>query len=154
MMLKLTPGLLKLALNIYPPYLGTGIKIKHIRHDWRYIHVYMKLRWYNRNVMKAHFGGSLYSMVDPHLMLMLINILGPDYIVWDQSANIEFIKPGRGTVHSVFEITDEELETIRERTEQGEKYLPEFTIEILDEDNELVAKIEKVLYVRKRKEAC
>ena len=34
--------------------------------------------------------------VDPIYMLMLLKILGPEYIVWDKSANIRFRKPGKG----------------------------------------------------------
>ncbi len=38
------------------------------------------------------------SMCDPFFMLMLMTRLGPGYVVWDKSASIEFVRPGRGTV--------------------------------------------------------
>ena len=63
--------------NIYPPYLGAGVRVTHISDDFRDVEVEMPLRFYNRNYVGTHFGGSLYSMVDPFYMLMLINILGP-----------------------------------------------------------------------------
>jgi hypothetical protein len=56
----------------------------------------MPLRWYNKNYVGTHFGGSLSAMTDPHYMLMMIQILGREYIVWDQSGTIEYRKPGRG----------------------------------------------------------
>ena len=37
-------------------------------------------------------------MTDPFYMLMLIENLGRDYIVWDKSATIRFRKPGTGTM--------------------------------------------------------
>ncbi|MCG8563637.1 MAG: hypothetical protein MI747_00990 [Desulfobacterales bacterium] len=65
MKMKLTPRLIKWGLNIYGPFVGAGIKMEYIAQDWRSARVSMKLRWYNRNIMGVHFGGSLYAMVDP-----------------------------------------------------------------------------------------
>lgn len=151
--MKVTPKLLKLMLNLYPPYLGTGIKINHISEDWREIHISMSLRWFNQNAVGTHFGGSLYSMVDPHLMLLLIQLLGKEYWVWDKSAEIEFIKASSKPVKSKITISSDNLEEIRHRTDTGEKYLPEFVIEIRDDANELVATIRKILYVRRKRTA-
>ena len=148
--MRLTPPLFRFILNLYGPYLGAGIRTDHISADWRSIRVSMKLRWYNRNAVGTHFGGSLYSMVDPHLMLMLMNILGSGYVVWDKSATIDFLRPGRGRVHADFTITDNDLEKIRINTGSGGRYLPQFTIDITDEAGELVARVRKTLYIRKK----
>jgi uncharacterized protein DUF4442 len=58
-------------LGLYPPYLGAGIRVTRVSHDFREIDVQMGLRWWNRNYVGTHFGGSLYSMIDPSLMLMV-----------------------------------------------------------------------------------
>ena len=149
-MIKLTPNRLRHLLNFFPPYLGAGVKIESISEDWRELHVSMKLRWYNRNIVGTHFGGSLFSMIDPHFMLMLMPLLGKEYWVWDKSANIEFIKASKQKVTAIFNISDDELEDIRLNTSQGEKYLPTFTVEIRDENNDLVAKATKTIYVKKK----
>ncbi|RMD74179.1 MAG: DUF4442 domain-containing protein, partial [Bacteroidetes bacterium] len=104
--LKRDPRWLKWGLNLYPPFLGAGIRVRTISADYRRAVVEMPLRWYNRNYVGTHFGGSLYSMTDPLYMLMLMNVLGPDYIVWDQAATIVFRRPGRSTVRAEFELTD------------------------------------------------
>jgi len=148
--MNVTPKLLKLMLNLYPPYFGTGINIKCISKDWREIHTSMSLRWFNRNAVGTHFGGSLFAMVDPHLMLLLIRLLGKEYLVWDKSAEINFIKASKKTVTSIIRISSDDLEEIKRRTDNGKKYLPEFMLEIKDDDNELVAIIRKILYVRKK----
>lgn len=150
--MKLTPRLFRWILNIYGPYLGAGIRVERISADWREIQVSMKLRWFNRNAVGTHFGGSLYSMVDPHLMLMLMNLLGKGYIVWDKSAEIDFVRPGRGRVVANFIITDDDLQAIRNNTAQGEKYLPHFSIRVIDTEGELVARIKKILYIRRKTE--
>ena len=151
--MRKTPKLLKFVLNLYGPFLGAGIRIERISDDWKSVDVSMAMRWYNRNVVGAHFGGSLYSMVDPQYMLMLMNCLGRDYIVWDKTAHIDFISPGRGKVRAQFRITDEQLDEIRLRTANGDKYLPEFNVEVLDEHGDLVARAVKTLYVRRKLEA-
>jgi acyl-coenzyme A thioesterase PaaI-like protein len=148
--MKWTPKRLKAVLNLYPPYLGAGIRVTHVSDDWREIHVAMKLRWYNRNMVGTHFGGSLYAMAEPHLMLMLLQLLGQGYVVWDKWAAIEFIKPGRGTMRSVVRITDEELKAIKANTADGSRYLPEFNLEVVDENEQIVATIKKTVYVRKK----
>lgn len=148
--MKISPRLLRYALNIYPPYLGAGVKVDYIARDWREIRVSMKLRWYNRNAVGTHFGGSLYSMVDPHLMLMLIQLLGRDYIVWDKSATIDFVRPGRGRVFSRLIIAEQDTATICKQLESENKVLPEFNIAVLDENNKAVAKVKKILYVRRK----
>jgi hypothetical protein len=112
----------------------------------------MPLRFYNRNYVGTHFGGSLYSMVDPFYMLMLINILGPDYIVWDKAANIRFKKPGKGVMKATFELTEEKIAEIRAAAETQPKVEPQFQVIIKDEEGNVVAEVDKLLYVRKKAE--
>ncbi|MCZ4324368.1 Tetrameric acyl-CoA thioesterase [Pseudomonas sp. 8BK] len=140
--------LLRLGLNLYPPYLGAGIKVQRISPDCREARVRMALRWYNRNFVGTQFGGSLYSMVDPFYMLLLMPLLGDDYIVWDKAASIDFITPGKGPVYADFRIDDALLADIRAKTAGGEKYLPELQVDIRDATGTLVAIAHKTLYVR------
>jgi acyl-coenzyme A thioesterase PaaI-like protein len=142
--------LFKMLLNLYPPYLGAGIRVKHVSNDFRDLRVQMKLRFYNRNYVGTHFGGSLYAMIDPFYMLMLMQVLGSGYIVWDKNAAIEFRKPGRGTVNARFLLTDSVMTEIYAQTANGEKYLPEFEVDITDNTNELVARGFKTLYIRRK----
>ena len=148
--MNVSPKFLKLMLNIYPPYLGAGVKVNYISEDWKELHVSMALRWYNRNAVGTHFGGSLYAMIDPHLMLLLMQLLGRDYLVWDKSANIEFVKASKKKVRSVIKISDEALEEICRSTANGDKYFAKFNVEIRDADDELVARVKKVIYVRRK----
>lgn len=144
---------LRRLLNFYGPYLGAGVKVDHIAEDFKEIRVSMRLRWYNRNAVSTHFGGSLYSMVDPHLMLMLMKLLGPGYTVWDKSAAIDFVRPGTGTVSAIIRIDDDTVHTIRDKVAEKRKYQPEFTIEVMDQKKRLVCRVKKVLYVRRKKTA-
>ncbi|MDX1583516.1 MAG: DUF4442 domain-containing protein [Thermoanaerobaculia bacterium] len=138
-------------LRFWPPYLGAGIRVTSIAEDFSSFEVEMKLRWYNRNYVGTHFGGSLYSMADPYFMLILIERLGRDWIVWDKAATIRFRKPGRGTVRARFELSEEEIEKIRRDAEREGKIEPVFHARILDEGGDVVAEIEKVLHIRRKK---
>ncbi|MDM8348704.1 DUF4442 domain-containing protein [Pseudomonas sp. sp1636] len=140
--------MLRWAMNLYPPYLGAGVWVRHIGADFRQVQVKMGLGWYNRNYVGTQFGGSLYSMTDPFFMLMLMENLGRDYIVWDKAARIDFIAPGQGPVFADFSIDEGLLEEIRVRTADGDKYLPELQVEVRDGAGTLVARVHKTLYVR------
>ena len=148
--MKWTPRTLRFILNIYGPYLGAGVKVSHIDPSWRELHVSMKLKWYNRNAVGTHFGGSLYAMVDPHLMLLLMKLLGTDYVIWDKAAEIEFIKPGQGPVQAIIRITEADLAQIHRQTAGGNTFLPEFEIQVVDRTGDLVVRVRKVLYIRKK----
>ena len=137
-------------LNLYPPYLGAGIRVKRLQPDWRAIDVEMKLRFWNANYVGTHFGGSLYSMTDPFYMLMLIENLGSGYIVWDKAASIRFRRPGKGKVSASFRLSEEQIEGIRQRLNTQEKVEPTFVVEVKDDTGAVVAEVEKVLYVRKK----
>ena len=134
-------------LSFWPPYLGAGIRVRPSA-DLRTFEVRMKLRWWNRNYVNTHFGGSLYSMCDPFFMLILAQALGRGYVVWDKAATIRFRRPGKGTVRAAFHIPEERVEEIRTSADRGEKVEPVFTVEVLDEQGEVVAEVEKLLYVR------
>lgn len=141
---------LRWLINAYPPFLGAGVRVIHIRSDFRQIRVRLKLTRFNRNYVGTQFGGSLYAMTDPFFMLMLIENLGPQYTVWDKAAAIEFVSPGKGPVYADFRIDDDFLSDIRDKTAGGEKYLPRRQVEIRDDDDNLIARVEKTLYIRRK----
>ncbi len=89
-------------------------------------------------------------MTDPFYMLMLIQILGKEYIVWDKEAHIDFIKPGQGTVTADFLINKEQIEKIICNTSGGQKYFAEFSVDIKNEAGEKIAQVVKILYIRKK----
>lgn len=147
---NLSPRFFKTMMNFYPPLLGAGVSVTKINSDYTQLSVKMKFTWYNRNYVGTQFGGSLYSMTDPFYMLMLMNNLGAEYIVWDKAAHIEFKKPGKSTVYADFEITAELLQIVREKTESGEKYVFDLPVNVYNEVQEVIAHITKTIYVKKK----
>lgn len=147
---KIPIWLIKFLGNIWLPYFGAGIRVEEVAPNFQYIRVSMKLKWYNKNYVGTHFGGSLYAMTDPFYMLMLMNNVGRDYIVWDKAAHIEFKKPGRGKVVAEFRMTPEEIQQIKDATNANGKYIFDKPVQVNDESGEVVAQITKTLYVRKK----
>ncbi len=137
------------SINIWPPFLGSGIRVKWSA-DYKSVDVEMKLRVWNRNYVGTHYGGSLYSMTDPFYMLMLMENLGREYIVWDKAASIRFRKPGKGRVTAQFRLSQEQLDDIRTRLESQPKYEPTFEVKVKDESGEVVAEVQKLLHIRKK----
>ena len=142
---------MKLLLNIWPPFLFCGIRIVNLSADFREATVELRMRPWNRNAFGTHFGGSLFSMTDPFYALMLSALLGDQYYVWDKRADIDYVSPGKRIVSAKFIITDAMLNDIIENTATGEKYLPEYPVVVKDDKGDIVANLNRQLYVRKKK---
>lgn len=138
--------------NIWPPFLFAGIRVQEIAPDWRYARVRLKLGRFNRNYVGTHFGGNLFSMTDPFWMILVMHCLGRDYIVWDKAGTIDFVSPGRTDVYAEFRVDDAVLDELRAATANGEKYLRWFDVDIKTAGGDVVARVRKQLYVRRKKE--
>ena len=135
--------------NVWPCYWGTGGKVTFLSSDWRDAVVRLKLTARTRNYVGTIFGGSIYGAIDPIYMLMLINILGPGYVVWDKAASIRFRKPGRSTLEARFHISEEETAAIRELAAREKSVDRVYLVEFKDRDGVVCASIEKTVYIRR-----
>ena len=105
---------------------------------------------FNRNYVGSHFGGSLYAMTDPFFMIMMMQNLGRDYIVWDKAGTVRYLKPARGTVTAHFRIEEADVERAKAETAGGNKYEPKFKVDIVDAEGTVVADVEKTLYIKRK----
>jgi acyl-coenzyme A thioesterase PaaI-like protein len=138
------------AINFYPPYFFSGIKVVKYAPDFSMFRTRLKLTWYNRNLLGTAFGGSLYSMCDPFFMFILIIQLGEEYIVWDKYASIDFQKPGKGTVYAEFKLSAQQVEEVKRKVDELGKDIFEFPCEVRDEAGNLIASLKKGVYVRRK----
>lgn len=137
-------------MRFWPPFLGSGVKVNAFSDDLLMIEVQMKMRFWNRNYVGTHFGGSLYSMTDPFYMLMLLNQLGKNYIVWDKSGSIRYKKPAKGKVYAKFELSSALLASLKEQADSGQKCEPVFEIQIRDAKGLIVAEVSKTLSIKRK----
>jgi acyl-coenzyme A thioesterase PaaI-like protein len=141
--------LLKL-MRFYPPLLGAGIRVSQVGATGRDLEVALVPRPWTKNYMGTAFGGSLYAMCDPFYMFLVIHALGPGHVVWDKSASIDFLRPGRGKLTAHFDLTDAALAQIRDDLDKTGKSHPRFEVLVRNQQGETVARVGKVLSVKKQ----
>jgi hypothetical protein len=147
---KLSPNWFRRIGNLWLPFLAAGIKATEVAPDFRHAKVMLKRRWYNTNYVGTQFGGSIYAMTDPFYMLMLINNLGRNYIVWDKAASIRFRKPGKTALYAEFTLSEEDLQCIRTTLQTAPKMDWLRTVIVRDTNGEVVAEVEKTIYIARK----
>jgi len=152
-MVRKTPSrLLRLGMNLWPPFLGAGIRVRRIAADFREVQVDLRFGLGNRNYFGTHFGGSLYAMTDPFFVLMVHHNLPRGYMVWDKAGSIEYLAPGRGPVSATLRLEQGDIDTIVRMTADGDRHLHLFKVDIVDREGLTVARVEKIVYARKKAE--
>ncbi len=145
------PQVLQYLLNFYPPYFGAGVRITRLDLEHGNIDIKMPLTRLNKNYVGTQFGGSLYSMIDPFFMFILMHHMGSGYVVWDKGAKIDFVAPGRGTVYAKVRLTLEQIAEVKTAAATGEKVLRDYPVDITDDSGQVVAHIIKTLYIRQKR---
>ena len=145
------PIVAKYFLNHFAPFKGAGIQIEKFDLKHYHIRVKMPLTRQNRNIVGVHFGGSLYAMVDPFYMTLLMHYLGNKYIVWDKAASIQFLSPGRSTVYADFHLDAQEIATVKQLADNYAPVHRIYTLNIYHEAGIRIAEVEKTLYIRRKK---
>jgi hypothetical protein len=134
--------------NFYPPYFFSGIRIRRVAHDFTSAELTLRLRWWNRNYLGTMFGGSIYSMCDPIHMVMLMHLLGPDYIVRDKGAEVRFLKKGLGLATARFDIDTKTVAEIW--NDPNEVQERRFVARVTDDAGDVIAEVVKTLHIRRR----
>ncbi|MBF0491380.1 MAG: DUF4442 domain-containing protein [Deltaproteobacteria bacterium] len=147
---SLKSKLFRYRFNFWPCYWGTGAKITYIASDFREMRVRLPLTWRTKNYVGTLYGGSIYASVDPQYMLMLIQILGPEYIIWDKSAQVEFLKPGKNFLEACLLISEEEIQTIKRLLKTERSIDRNYPIDLIDKEGRLCARVTKTIYIRKK----
>jgi len=145
-----TTRALRWRFNLFPAYRGSGARVTYIADDFHEVRARLPLSWRSRNIVGTIFGGSMYAAVDPIYMIMLMRLLGRDYLVWDKAAAIRFLKPGRSTLCATFRIEDAELDAIRAVTAGGDPVDRVYHVDLVDSEGTVHAAVEKTIYVRRK----
>ena len=139
--------LARFLMNLAPCLRASGGRIIALSDDFKHLRIRLKLTWLTRNLVGTIYGGSMYSSIDPFYMLMLMRILGRDYIVWDKSATIRFKRPARETLFADFQFDDATLADIRERVARDGESTFTWTVALKDASGTVYADCDKVIYV-------
>src|SRR5713101_5915120 len=136
------------SFNRFACYRGTGARLRYVAPDWSEVRIELPLSRRTRNYVGTIFGGSMYGAVDPIYMIMLIRLLGPQFVVWDKAAEIRFLKPGRATLYATFNIAEEELTEIRNATANGPVDRI-YSVDLVDAGGVSHATVKKTIYIRR-----
>ena len=145
----MTAAQLRDGINAWPTFAAQKITVTEIADDWSRAVVRLDLTAENGNYFGTAFGGSLFSMIDPFVVILAAKQLGREYAVWDKTVEIDFIRPGTGPVTATVEMPADVVEEIRAATEGGDKLLRSFEVPLLAEDGSIVALQKRVLFIRR-----
>ena len=148
--MPLSPRTVLRIISWWPPYLASGIRVVDVADDLSSVTVRLRTRPWNRNYFGTHFGGSLYSMCDPFFVFLLVHHLGPDHVVWDKAAEIEFLKAVSEPVFATFAVDPAQVEEIREAVLHRFSVEPRLRADVATAAGDVVARVTKTLYVRRR----
>lgn len=145
-----SPDRLRRAMNLWPPLAGSGIRIAEISEDWRYGRVELNLAPWNANMHGVAFGGSLYSITDFLLGIIVARVLGQEFEAWTRTGTFQYLAPGRDGAYLEVEITHELEDWIRATiAEDGYCNVP-YTCVIYNRDGSVVGIGQQSLHVRPR----
>lgn len=144
---KLYSEFIRFGLNLWPCLRRTGGRVIYLAEDFTRLTVKLSLNWKTRNVVGTIFGGSMYASTDPYFMLMLLKILGDDYVVWDKGCTIRFKRPAKGTIFADFIVTPEMIAEVKREVAASNEHDFTWTIQYKDKSGTVYAEFDKVLYV-------
>ncbi|MDX1624675.1 MAG: DUF4442 domain-containing protein [Gemmatimonadota bacterium] len=137
------------GLNLFPAYRGTGARLTWLAEDWSEVRIRLPLSWRTRNYVGTIYGGSMYAAVDPIWMVMLIERLGDEYVVWNKRGAIRFRRPGRETLCARFVMEDAEVAAIRSALEKVAGSIERsYEVDLVDSEGEPHATVSMTLHVR------
>lgn len=138
---------LRWAFNFWPCIWCTSSKVEFIAGDYKELHVSLKLNIRTRNRVGTVYGGSIYSSVDPYFMLLFMEVLGRNYVVWDKGASMKFVKPIVEKVKCRFLISDELIDDVKHHVEMRGEYSFELPLHYEDENGKVYATFTKSVYI-------
>ena len=135
--------------NFFPAYRRGGGKIIFISSDMKQVKIKIHLNWKTRNIVGTLYGGSMFSAVDPIYMVMFMKLLGKEYIVWDKSASIQFIRPVKKDIYAEFNISEKEIIDIKNELSSQKNLNKIFQVILKGKNGKEYARVKKELYFRK-----
>ncbi|MGE4618486.1 MAG: DUF4442 domain-containing protein [Planctomycetota bacterium] len=104
-------------LNIWPPFLFQGVRVRSLDSDFRSAKVDVKSTILTRNIMGTTFGGAMMAAADPFLPILYWRSLvseGHSLNVWLRSMEADFLIPADQDVRLHFVVTPQQLDKARE----------------------------------------
>ena len=145
-----SPSAFPVLASLYPPLLGSGIRIRHVAPDWTSGELTMRVAPWTANTNGTAFGGALFAATDVLYGALLSGQLGGGYQVWTKSATIDFLRPGRGRLTCRVEVPAGEADMIRDQLSGKRSTSVVHTALIVDSRGQTVVEARHTMSVRRR----
>lgn len=140
-------------LNIWPPFLFQGIRVREIDSDFQYAEVVVKKSILTRNIMGSTFGGALMAAADPFYPILYWRSLsteGHSLRVWLRSLEADFLIPATANATMRFSLCSDQLEKAREGILEHGKADLEDDVEAILPDGKVAARFRVTSSLRLR----
>ncbi len=134
-------------LGLYPPFLFNGAKIRFYN-NYRKIVLKIPLRWYNKNNNGVMFGGAMCLLSDPFPALIFEKIIEGSS-AWTRKQTIKYIRPAKTSVEAVIELSENEINTLREQLNEKGIAIQDFKYFFCDKKGQQVAQVTNSTYLRR-----
>jgi acyl-coenzyme A thioesterase PaaI-like protein len=136
------------AFNLAPVFRATGAWITHISADLQLVKLKLPLTLKTKNPMGTMCGGNMYSAVHGIYLVMLMKNLGPGYLCLDRLSTIKFLKPGKGTLFARFELTPDEIATVKALLAEYGRTDRHYQVELKDANGVVCSEVTCTVHVR------
>lgn len=154
MIKKVTPGLFKFFMNLYPPFLFGRIRVQKVSKDFSRVTVVARRSVLNKNWAGTIFGGTIFSAGDPfHAMMYRIAIAkryDVDVRVWLKHADITYKRPADTDLFYDIHISDEDVLKAKDAVIENGRYFITHAIEARNKKGEVCAVMNYTTYIGKR----
>lgn len=138
-------------MRLYPPMLFQRIWVKRIHPGFKGIDVKINRTLFTSNLGHSIFGGTIFSATDPFYALLFGQLMerkGFRITVWLKSAQINYLKPARTSLHFTLKITDEMIAEAEEALKKNGKFIKAYSIDLYNKHEELCATAINEIYIR------
>jgi acyl-coenzyme A thioesterase PaaI-like protein len=136
--------------NLFPAFRGAGGRLLWVSPDFLSMRARLKFNWRTRNIMGSVYGGSMFAVTDGPHPIMLMSALGPDYVVWDKSAQIQYRRPAYEDLYVDFSFTADEVAEIKCKLDTQPELDHTVHMQLIDLYGEVHARVQRTLYVAHR----
>lgn len=138
-------------MRFYPPLLFQRIWVKKFHKDYLGVEVRIFKSFININYNRSIFGGTIYAAADPFYPVLFYQLMlrrGYRTIVWQKSAEIFYLKPGRSNLYFNIKIDVKEVDSICSLLDENGKTEHHCILEITDESGDVAARVSNLVYIR------
>ncbi len=131
----------------YPPFWMMHPKIiEHSKH-WNHVRIKLPLTWASKNAAGNMFGGSQANLADPIPAIACVKNF-PGYRVATKHLELEFLRVGNSDLILHFDLSDEQVTTIKQELLEHQRSTPCFDMHYVREDGKVCTTIRNTIAIR------